>query len=109
MLLAKKKGMPSKDFVKCFGNKSRMSFALRGRTRPGQRGALLSYQELSEIAHKLKADPDESRMIILLGLLEYGPPELQSCVLKMYDDLEILADRVHSDVPKLNFSGKYRQ
>ncbi len=90
------------------GNKTRLSFALRGRPSKGSRGALLEIGELEAIARILRASRHEARRIVLLGLLEHGPPELKSCVIGMAEDVVDFASRLNARLPNLDLSGTER-
>lgn len=79
------------------GGKSRMSYALRGRTGEHGRGVLLSYDELDALARRLRCTPSERQKLILLGLLEHAPVELQSAMVGLI--------RQQSAYTDLDFSG----
>ena len=85
---------------------AKLSYALRGRTRPGSRGALLDHATLEAIAKHLRANRSETRRLILLGMVEHAPRELRSAVIGMANDLVALAHRLNVQPPNLDFSGK---
>lgn len=87
------------------GNKFRLYKALRGSTKT-RSAPLLSYAELSRMAEKLDANRQETRRLILLGLLQHVPDELRSCLVRAVTQSIAQAKRLGSRPPELDFSGK---
>jgi len=102
--LCESKGVSASHLLSVFGSKKRMSYALRPKA-DHPRASLLNYEELSELAHQLHADRQQTKHIILLGLLEHAPPELRSCVIKLVISNMELARDIGRHHPALDFTG----
>jgi hypothetical protein len=102
--LSQSKGISLSHLLSVFGSKKRMSYAMRSKETLS-RARLLDYEELSDLAHCLHADRQQTKYIILLGLLELAPKELRSCVVKLVNSNIELASDLGRHHPGLDFSG----
>jgi hypothetical protein len=87
-----------------FGSTKRMSYALRPYFDSRRGASLLTFEELSALAHALHADRQQTRKLILLGLLEHAPAELQAAVIRLVNDNGHLAADLGRAAPPLDYS-----